>query len=185
MPASEPRVKPREIDDCDAETRAVLQATAGGEDGHILNIFATLANHPKLLKRWLVFGNHVLFKQTLGARERELLILRTAWLCRAEYEWAQHARIACGLGMGDDEIRRVTDEGLDGWQNDDATLLQAADDLHRDQRIGDDTWRALAKKYNVQQLMDIVFTVGQYTLVSMALKTLDVQLEEGVVGFPS
>ena len=47
-----------------------------------LNIFATLAHHPKLLKRWLVFGNHVLAKSTLPARDRELLILRTGWRCR-------------------------------------------------------------------------------------------------------
>ena len=34
-------------------------------DGSTLNIFATLANHPALLKRWLVFATHVLSKNTL------------------------------------------------------------------------------------------------------------------------
>jgi len=42
------------------------------------NIFTTLAHHPKLLKRWMVFGNHVLNKSSLSPRDRELLILRTA-----------------------------------------------------------------------------------------------------------
>jgi hypothetical protein len=33
--------------------------------------------------------------------------------------------------------------------------------------------------------MDLVFTVGQYTLVSMALNALGVQLDAGVPGFRS
>ena len=50
--------------------------------------------------------------------------------------------------------------------------------------IRDATWRALAARYDVRQLMDLVFTVGQYTLVSMALNTLGVQLDDGIEGFP-
>ncbi|MFM7119200.1 MAG: carboxymuconolactone decarboxylase family protein, partial [Gammaproteobacteria bacterium] len=44
--------------------------------GRVFNIFRTLANHPDLMRRWLVFGNHILGKSTLPARERELVILR-------------------------------------------------------------------------------------------------------------
>ena len=69
-----------------------------GPNGEPLNIFGTLAHHPKLLKRWLVFGNHVLAKSTLPARDRELLILRTGWRCRAPYEWAQHVLIGRAVG---------------------------------------------------------------------------------------
>ena len=61
--------------------------TMTGPSGAPLNIFGTLAHHPKLLKRWLVFGNHVLAESTLPARDRELLILRTGWRCRSPYEW--------------------------------------------------------------------------------------------------
>ena len=75
-------------------------------------MFATFAHHPKLMKRWLVFGNHVLAKSTLPARDRELLVLRTGWNCRAPYEWAQHVAIARAIGITDDEIARVA-EGPD------------------------------------------------------------------------
>ena len=53
-------------------------------DGHVYNVFATLARHLKLFKRWLVFGNHTFSKSALPAREREMVILRMGWLCRAE-----------------------------------------------------------------------------------------------------
>jgi alkylhydroperoxidase family enzyme len=183
MRLKQPRVKPRSAAECDDETRAILQATIAGRDGAPLNIFATLAHHPKLLKRWLVFGNHVLAKSTIGARERELLILRTGWLCRAEYEWGQHVLVARQAGLRDDEIRRIGEGPDAAWDPFDAALLRAADELHSDQMISDATWRELAKRYDTQQLIDVVFTVGQYTLVSMALNTLGVQRDAGVPGF--
>ena len=153
-------------------------------DGRVFNIFRTLAAHPKLLKRWLVFGNHILYKSTLPPRERELLILRTGWLCRAEYEWGQHVVIGKKAGLSSDEINRIK-EGPDapGWSEQDATLLRAVDELHSQAFISDPVWNALAASYDTQQLLDLIFTVGQYNLVSMALNTLGVQLDEGVAGF--
>jgi alkylhydroperoxidase family enzyme len=179
-----PRIPPTTEADWSDETRAELQPGAERR-GRVLNIFRTLANHPKLLKRWSVFGNHVLFKSTLPAREREILLLRTGWNCQSEYEFGQHAAIGRDAGLTDDEIRRIT-EGPDaaGWSERDRTLLLAADELHADQFISDATWAALTRDWNTQQLMDIVFAVGQYTLVSMALNTFGVQLDEGVEGFP-
>ncbi len=70
------------------------------------------------------------------------------------------------------------------WSEVDRTLLAAVDELHDDQCITDSTWAALTTSWNEQQLLDLVFTVGQYTLVSMALNSCGVQLDEGVSGFP-
>ncbi len=174
-----PRVAPLPLEELDAETRERFGS------GPVLNIFRTLANHPKLLKRWLVFGGHVLARSTLSPRDRELLILRIGWLCRAEYEWGQHVLIARQSGLSEEEIRRIA-EGPDapGWSAFDRALLRAADELHGDAFISDPTWAALAAHYDTQQLMDLIFTVGQYNLVSMALNTLGVQPEPGAPRFP-
>src|SRR2546426_2001345 len=128
MRLSEPRVPPVTEADLDEDALEFLKLVE--RDGKALNIYKTLARHPKLLKRWGVFGTHVLYKNTLPARERELLILRTGWLCRSEYEWGQHVLIARGSGVNDDEIARVK-EGPDaaGWDETDATMLRAADEL--------------------------------------------------------
>ena len=174
----EPRLPPLPYEQWDDETRAVLPSPS-------LNIFGTLARHPKLLKRWLVFGNHVLAKSTLTPRDRELLILRTGWRCRAPYEWGQHVVIARASGITDEEITRVASgPGAPGWSRDDAALLRAVDELHDDQTLTDETYAALAARYDEQQLLDIVFTVGQYHLVSMALNTFRVQRDDGVTGVP-
>ena len=155
-----------------------------GREGRVLNIYRTLAAHPKLLKRWGVFGTHVLYKSTLPPRERELLILRTGWLCRSEYEWGQHVIIAKGVGVTDEEIERVK-AGPDapGWTPFDEALLRAADELHNDAFISDATWAALSERYDTRQMIDVIFAVGQYHIVSMALNSLGVQLDQGVRGF--
>lgn len=187
MQETEPRVKPLSESEWSEEvTELLVGGTKGVGKGRALNIFRTLAHHPKLLKRWLVFGNHVLFKSTIPARERELVILRTGWRCGSEYEFGQHTLIGKSSGLTHDEIVRLTKDGdAEGWTDADRLLIRAVDELHDDSKISDDTWSALSERWSTEQLLDLVFAVGQYTLVSMALNTLGVQLDDGVPGFPT
>ncbi|MFH2132125.1 MAG: carboxymuconolactone decarboxylase family protein [bacterium] len=176
MRLSKPRIKPLEQGEGNPEQQEILQQFAG--DGEPKNIFKTLARYPKLLKRWLVFANHILGKSSLPPRERELIILRIGWLCRSGYEWNQHVEIAgnCGLSKADTErIKEGADN--DQWSSLDKLLLRATDELFNDSFVSDETWSELAKNYTEEQLMDIVFTIGNYNLVSMALNTLGVQME--------
>ena len=175
---SHARLDPKPSAEWDDETRALI-----GESS--LNVFATLAHHPKLMKRWMVFGNHVLAKSTLPARDREILILRTGWNCRAPYEWGQHVAIGRSIGITDDDIERIAAGAeADGWDLFEACLLRAADELHNDQSLTDATYAELAQRYDEQQMLDLVFTVGQYHLVSMALNTMRVERDDGVTGVP-
>lgn len=186
MRLKQPRLAPLADDEWSdeaAEMRPRFLRT-GPQGDRVLNIFATLARHPQLLKRWTVFGNHVLYKSTLPAREREILILRIGWLCAAEYEWGQHVAIGRREGLEDDDIARIA-AGADapGWDTFEVNLIRAVDELHGDAFISDATWQALSERYDTQQMLDVVFTVGQYNLVSMALNSCGVQLDEGVAGF--
>ena len=180
-----PRLKPLDEAAWDDEIRPRLEAGRAANDGRVLNIFSTLARHPKLLKRWLVFGSHVLAKSTLPARERELAILRIGWLCQAEYEWGQHVVIGRRSGLSDEEIERVT-EGAEarGWTPLEAAVLRAVDELHEDAMIADPTWQVLSEHWDERQCIDLIFAVGQYNLVSMALNSLGVCRDPGVPGFP-
>jgi 4-carboxymuconolactone decarboxylase len=182
MHLHQPRVAPLQESELNDETRELLQPLR--RDGQVYNIFATLARHPQLLKRWLVFGGHVLGKSTLPAREREIAILRMGWLCRAEYEWGNHVAIGKQVGLTDDDIRRIAEgpdaAGLDPFE---ATLLRGVDELHANTFIADPTWGALAERYSTEQILDFLFTAGQYKLVSMVLNSVGVQLERGFEGF--
>lgn len=192
MPDEHPvRIPPLAPDERDERTEALLASLRPPGAAGDLNLFATLAHHPRLLKRWSAFGGVLLYRGELPERERELLILRTAWNCRAGYEWGQHVRIGLGAGLTRDEIDAIAafDLGADpaaggSWSADDAALLRAADELHRDARIGDATWAVLAARWSAAQLIELCMLVGQYHLVAFTLNSLGVSREDGVEGLP-
>ncbi|MBW2180444.1 MAG: carboxymuconolactone decarboxylase family protein [Deltaproteobacteria bacterium] len=180
MRLSKPRVEMMEQSDWDKEQNQIMNRNF--PDLVPPNIHKTIIHHTKLMKRWMVFANHVLNKSSLPGREREMAILRTGWLCRAGYEWAHHVEIGKREGLTQEEIEAIK-HGPDAqvWSAVDRSLLRAVEELLNDCFISDDTWNTLSQKFNQQQLMDIVFAVGNYNLVSMALNTFGVQLEEGYV----
>lgn len=173
MRLSTPRVPPLADDELPAEIKEMFG------DGPILNIFRTLAHHPELFRRWSVFGHHVLGKSTLPAREREIAILRVGHLRNSGYEWTQHVRIALESGLSEDEIRRIRigpDDAV--WSPAERALLRATDELVDDAFVSDETWTSVRAHFDTRQAFDLIFAVGQYNLVSMALNTLGVQVEE-------
>jgi alkylhydroperoxidase family enzyme len=162
-----------------------LPEGAPGQQLGQLNIFATLARHPELLEAWLPYGTYLLTEGTLSARDRELLILRTAVNCESPYEWGQHVRIAMAGGIDRETIGRVAEgAGASGWSESEAALLRAADELHDTARIGDATWAALAEGYDEKQLIEIPMLVGQYHMVAFMLNSLGVEQDEGLEGLP-
>lgn len=156
----------------------IVEGPAARENGSQYNVILTLANHPGLAIPFLTFSNYVLRSSSLPPRLRELAILRVAHLCRCEYEWSQHAGIAKMIGVTMQEIAAVKD-GADspGWSPLERQALRAVDELRENFTLKDETWNALAADLDRHQLMDFVFTVGNYVMVSMALNTMRVQLE--------
>lgn len=183
MKLSSPRIQPLAEHEWSAEQRELLAPVKANEPFY--NVLATLSRHFSAVERFLTWGYHVMGDtSTISGRAREILILRVGWLCDAEYEWGQHVIFARKEGLTEDEIARIKlGPDADGWTTFEATLLRAADELHHDSCISDATWKTLSDEYSDQQMMDVVFTIGQYHTVSMALNSFGVQLDDGVSGF--
>lgn len=179
----EPRLRP--VTEPSPEANELFdKANLRNPDGSTLNIFGTLAHHPNLLRRWMVFAGHVLSKSTLTPRDRELAILRVGVVCDARYEFAQHYVIGLRSDITADEIELIRvgpdNDGWSSFSDKDVAILRAADELHRDSKIGDATWTTLSAHLSTEQLLDLVFAIGNYHLVSFALNTLGVELDEGL-----
>ena len=139
-----------------------------------------MAHAPKALTRFLQWGGYVLSRRnSLPAREREIVILRVGFLCKSGYEFTQHTRIGMNEGLTEAEIAKIKQGADAGWSDADADQSVAADELVGDHFITDATWAELGKHFDEKQRMDVVFTVGQYTQVSMFLNTFGVQLDAG------
>jgi alkylhydroperoxidase family enzyme len=176
------RISPLHEDDWNESQSDALKAFK--EQGNVQNVFRTLANHEMLAKRWMVFANHILFKSSLSPRDREIAILRAGWLAGSEYEWAQHKVIGKDAGLSDEEIQAISEgASASAWSEHDSLIIRAADELHKEVCISDDTWSGLTKTYNTQQMLDLIFTCGQYRMLAGALNSCGVPLDEGLEGF--
>jgi 4-carboxymuconolactone decarboxylase len=178
MRLTTPRIPPVTAESWTEEQREIMEPLPEG--ARTINVVRTLLTHPAAAKAFLTWSGYILGgKSTLPKRVREIVILRTGFLCRSGYEWTQHVPIGQKAGLTDAEIARIK-LGADapGWSAADAALLRVADDLHHEQFVTEPVWTQLMKHFNEQQRMDIVFAVGQYTLVSMLLNSFGVQLEE-------
>jgi 4-carboxymuconolactone decarboxylase len=179
MRLAKPRIQPVSDDKLtpdQAELLAPMDKTRP-----VLNVFRTMIAAPKAAKGFFAWANYVLSRRNdLPPREREIVILRIGFLCKSGYEWTQHTRIALNSGLNNEEIARIkTGAGAPGWTAAEAALLQASDELHHDHFISDATWTTLRNNFTEKQCMDVVFTAGQYTQVSMFLNTFGVQLDPG------
>ena len=150
-----------------------------------LAVTRTFARHAKLAAA-RTGSNYVNRQSKLDPRHRELMILRTGWNCRSEYEWAQHVGSvgrAREMGMPVDNIARGPD--APGWNPTEQALLTAADELYRDSFVSDRTWSALSARLDTVMIVNALISAANYRLVSMSLNAFGVQLEPGDERFPT
>lgn len=148
------------------------------------NVFVTVVRNPRADRLRGPINQHILNATTLPVRPRELLLMRIGVLCRSEYEWAAHSRLGRQAGMTDEDVARII-AGAEAVGGDplDTALLRATDELHRDDRISEATWRVLAASLDSRQLLDVLIAVGGYRSTSMAINTAGVQLDANRADF--
>ncbi len=145
----------------------------------------TFGKNPGLYEKWLPFATYIIPASTLAHRDRQILILRSAFRWRSGYVWAQHVGISRRFeALSDDEIGALCDDGSDRrWAPAERALIDAVDETRTLGEISDPVWKILAGRFAEDQLLDLVFTIGQYCLISTALRSLRVQLDSGL-GLP-
>ena len=179
MRLAKPRIAPLKDSEFTPEQLERLEKSRA-KDGSLLNIFRTLVRAPDAFRAFSWWGGYIMSRNSLSPRDREIVILRTGWLCKSGYEWTQHHRIGLQSGLNADEIERIKlGAGADGWSAAERALIAAVDDLSRGHFVSNASWAELSKHYSERQCMDLVFTTGQYTQVSMILNSFGIQLDQG------
>jgi 4-carboxymuconolactone decarboxylase len=177
---SEPvRVSPLPADEWDDDVDHALSGLLPAERRNPAdagNLLATLVRHPRLTRAFLRFNNHLLFSSTLPPRLREIAVLRVAHRLSCEYEWRHHVDMGRETGL--------TDEDIDGIQRGEASaeldgaIQRAVDELQDKAVISDATWAVLSEHLDKRQRMDLVFTIGCYGALAMAINTFGVEPDQ-------
>jgi alkylhydroperoxidase family enzyme len=152
-----------------------LLALASGPDGEPLGTVAVLAHCPPLLGPFLGWAAALALDGTLSPRHHEILALRASFRCQSAFEWSEHVAYGRRAGLQDDEIAQLglpADAG--SWAPVEAALIRATDGLIDHHAIDDDTWAALTSHFDEASLVEVVYVVGQYTMLSMVANGLEI-----------
>lgn len=150
----------------DAAELLPLIAQPGREPARTM---AVLARQPDLLAPFLGWAAALALNGVLSKRQHELLALRAAWTCRSAFEWVEHVEYARAAGISHEEIAAVAQPVIDAdrWLPVERGMLRAADELHGQSDITDETWSVLTESLEPPALVELLFVVGQYTMLSM------------------
>ena len=181
MSKLEPRVPPIPRSEWTDEARdvfAVLEGPDAWEKGPRVDVIGVLAQHPHLTRPFLAYNKHLLFQSTLPDRVRELVTLYVAWTTKSDYEWASHVPMGLQVGLTDADIEAVKQGPASShWSAFDRDLLRAVDQMRDNYDLDDALWATLSKEFDTRQMMDLLFTIGNYIMFSAVLSGLRVPLE--------
>ena len=150
-----------------------------------LNAFRALLHNPVATGPVAKLILTLIFQGTLDHRTRELVILRTGWRTRSEYEFCQHVAIARQVGMKDEEILGVRDpDRYAAFSDVDRAVLALTDELVDGTRVSDETWAVLAKAFPPGQLLELVFVAGNWRMFAGFLRSAEVPLDADVASWP-
>ena len=142
-----------------------------------------LIRHAELYKAHMDVAQKYLSDCEMDIRDRELAILRIAWLSQAPFEWGSHVKIAKRNGITAQEIERVIEgSSAPGWSKRDRAIVRSMEELEADSMITDDTWADLREFYNDKKLIELVILAGQYKTVAYYQNSLRLPLPEGNMG---
>lgn len=144
-----------------------------------LNVYRVMAHHPALLAAWADLRDHVVNRTALGRVRSEVVILRTGFRLGSGYEWRQHVIRARRLGMEDSRILSLQG-ARQAMSDEDATLASAVDELIDNACLQPDTLSALTKLAGKEGVLDLMATVGFYSVLGYLLKTFETPLDEDI-----
>ncbi|MGB8364543.1 MAG: carboxymuconolactone decarboxylase family protein [Rhizomicrobium sp.] len=176
-PPRMPQVKPDEFTD---ETRAFFSRWTGGyfKNAEANPTLLTFAHHPHLAELFSQFNIHLLTTNTLPVKQRQIAIMRTAWICKAVYMWSSHLRTSMSCGLEPDMFRPIqvgpNDPYFTAFER---TIIRATDELVADKQVSDVSWHALMAEWDNRQMLDFLFTVGAYVTVAGVMRSTGVQRE--------
>jgi alkylhydroperoxidase family enzyme len=176
----ETRVAP--VTELTDEMRALVAPPPGYEKkaGDVPLLYAMLLHNPPLLRKFRALSSHFLLEGLLAPRDRELAVLRIAWLRQLAFIWGEHVQVGRRIGLARDEIERVTQgASASGWSRHDRAILRAAEELYERAVIGDETWAILAETLDESRLVELPVLIGQYQTLGFLQNSLRLPLWPG------
>jgi alkylhydroperoxidase family enzyme len=172
------------IDQAKLSPAALKIFDPSGAGRPIISLYRTYARNTPMAGPRQLQSFHINSKTTLSPLEKDMTIVRIAWLSGGDYPWAEHIVGVRKEGATEEEIRRLSSPGSAGWSAKEAALVQAIDEIYAADKISDETWKALKASYNDSQILDLLVAATGYRMTAMTGNAFGVQLQEGMERMP-
>jgi alkylhydroperoxidase family enzyme len=153
-----------------------------------LNVVRALLQNPSVTAAQSRLAGALMGSKTLNPRLRELVILRTGWRTKSEYEFCQHVGIARQLKMSDEEILGVRDPAsCKAYSDVDRAIIAMTDELSDTAEVSAGTWSVLEKFFSAPELVELLMVAGFWRMMAGFLKTAKIPLDPidpTVTGWP-
>lgn len=162
----------------------LLETYPRGRDG-LIRLFRTLAHSERTLGR-MGYGMVLDKGSPLTIKHREILILKVSALCNCPYEWGIHIKAfgkVSGLSDAQNKDTAKPQPNPELWSDDEHLLLTVAEQIHRDNTVDDEAWRAMQATWDTEQIMEIIFICGFYHTIAYFNNALQIEQEEGAPVF--
>lgn len=175
-----PRLAPLDLEHLSPEQQAVADAIVSGPRGGLRGPFEPWLRSPGLADPAQRLGEHVRFGSSLPRDLSELAILLTGKRWKAQYEFWAHSRLAAQVGLVPAIIEAVRLGTPPPFERDsERAIYDFVTEYFATSRVSDETYRRAIEAFGEAGVVDLVGTVGYYSLVSMTLNVFDVTLPEG------
>jgi 4-carboxymuconolactone decarboxylase len=172
------------VEDPDPDLQAIL-ANGLAADGKPLTLFTTLAHQPRVLDRVIRLGAAFLYKSTLTARLRELVILRVAWRCGCDYEFGHHTLIGQSAGLTAAEVQLLCQPGIAFEVSEERLALATADALCARAPLPAAVASELRGTWSYAQLIELFTLIGFYQMLAGVITAGGISREPGVPDWPA
>jgi alkylhydroperoxidase family enzyme len=145
-----------------------------------LNLYRALAHSPDTARHFSALGLHIRYQLKLDPRLREMAILQVGYLARAPYEFSHHIEIGHTFGVSDDDIHALVAESngeTTALSPLDRAVLRAARELVAQPMLSDETYAALRKDLEQEQIVELIMTISFYCCVVRVLGALQIDVE--------
>ncbi len=183
-PDPPPRMPPVSQENMTEDMQAFLQKWTGGifRRADSNPVLLTFAHHPQLADLFSQFNIHLLSSSTLPVKQRQIAIMRLAWITKATYMWSSHLSTSVRAGLQPDMFGPIKVGAEDPYFTEfERVVIRATEELVDDRKVGDDNWRALMQEWSNQQMLDFLFTVGAYVAIAGVMRSTGVQRNPDLV----
>ena len=175
------RLAPLDLTTLTPAQKTVADAIVSGPRGGLRGPFEAWLRSPGLADPAQKLGEHVRFGTSLPRDLSELAIILTGKRWKAQFEFWAHARMAKEAGIAEDIVEAVRLGTPPNFRRPEEQLIyDFVTEYFATNRVSQPTYDRALAAFGESGVVDLVGTVGYYTLVSMTLNVFEVALPEGV-----